>query len=151
MTGEPNVAAAEFRWTPEVTKALGDPRSAEYVRLLGRYNDAPPNWRAIEPDDFWRKFHLHGTGVVEEFRQIGRIQLGGPTLLDVHLFVYADGTGLAVHVQYAFVSGKTTWTPAFYAFAICEHERVATADTRYGWHEGHCRKCGRAMNYDTSG
>lgn len=39
--------------------------------------------------------------------------------------------------------------------AACEasggHERVATKDTSFGWHEGHCSKCGKNMNYDSSG
>jgi|KBSMisStaDraftv2_1062788.scaffolds.fasta_scaffold89314_7 hypothetical protein len=29
------------------------------------------------------------------------------------------------------------------------HERIATLDTQRGWHEGHCAKCGKNMNYDS--
>ena len=39
--------------------------------------------------------------------------------------------------------------------AECEasggHQRVATKDTSFGWHEGHCARCGMNMNYDSSG
>jgi hypothetical protein len=29
------------------------------------------------------------------------------------------------------------------------HLRVATLDTKRGWHEGHCERCGMDMSYDS--
>lgn len=136
----------------QIKKALSIPSdwNAEYKDVFGKYNDAPPNWEEVSADYFWSRFSQGGVGVRQTHRQIRR----GPkeSLLSVHLFHFADGTGLGVHVDWDYKAkqaGGVEWPPTFFSFAACVHDRVATLDTQRGWHEGHCSKCEMQMNYDS--
>lgn len=122
----------------------------EFIEFFGGYNDPLPNMKEIEAEEFWRFFSMYGTGIYQGYRQI--IEKGPPrkAAIPVHYFIYTGGTGFAIHVSYNYkYINSPKWNPIFYKFAICEHERVSTLDTIRGWHEGHCRKCGLGMNYDS--
>lgn len=141
----------------EIKEAIESAKKDPYnlvEKYWGRYNDAPPNWHPIEPNEFWSKFSMYGVGTVQTYKQIIErlpdMPYMQPNPGPVHLFIYSDGTGLGVHVSYDWDEPyNTRYNPHLYAFALCEHERIATLDTRRGWHEGYCKKCKMQMNYDS--
>lgn len=122
-------------------------QTKEFKDLFGDFNDPFPNMKEIEPDKFWGTFSQYGVGDYQGFRQI--IFDRNRPVESVHYFIYWNGTGFAIHVDWTYPN-KPEWTPKFYSFALCEHIRKSTLDTNRGWHEGHCTKCGLQMNYDSS-
>jgi hypothetical protein len=133
-----------------VREDMGGKLSPSFEDYYGGFNDMPPNWKPIDSDEFWQQFSMHGAGLRQQFRQI-IVSAKKREAFSAHLFFYNDGTGLAVQVKWGMHAGgsRSKWTPVFYKFALCEHERVGTVDTVRGWHEGYCSKCGMVMNYDS--
>lgn len=121
-------------------------RGLRFRELYGTFNEPPPNWQEITHDAFWRLFGNYGVGRAQDYRQLWR---DGKYIKSAHLFFYSDGTGLAVSVKYSYTPNGASWTPTFYSFALCVHQRVSTLDTNRGWHKGHCEKCGCDMSYDS--
>lgn len=128
----------------------------------GGFNDFPPHWEPCSTSEFWGKFSSYGPGNRSEFRQMGRLdgkwvrgQAGtNLPLLSAHLFFYGDGSGLAVSVDYNYVSrdGETdyTYTPSFFKFTLCQHDFESTV-SRMHYNESTCRKCGYVKIVDSSG
>lgn len=125
----------------------------EHVAKFGGFNDFPPNWRPCNPSDFWGKFSHYGVGELTEYRQMGRLEVGGKPLVGATLFFYADGTGLAVHVNWTHAKNPNdgyTYSPQFYQFHFCDHE-FETVASRMHYNESKCRKCGYVNIVDSSG
>jgi len=105
---------------------------AEHRKKFGGFNDYPPNWKPCGADEFWNKFFMYGVGMTES-RQMNKpkgVHLamhlrGAPIaqLIDAKLFIYEDGTGLAM-VPTRDLDSRSNITPRLYKFAVCEHQWI---------------------------
>lgn len=125
---------------------------------LGRYNDMPPNAKEISREEFERKLY-HGSYSPDriKFKQVYESKSFGAPCMNMRLFIYHDGTGVAVGSKYL---GGDKYEARFFKFAKCEHEmgEISAAEARAAgiYHGGRCyhvlkcTKCGYVSAYDSS-
>lgn len=127
--------------------------------IYGSYNDYPPNWAPIDEDKFWKKFCTY-SWQSEEHRQMMRPDTihmtmpnnnkysHKPPVTCARLFLYSDGTGLAMVYQ---TKNASYTRPIFYQFAACIHEYVGAPSESFNcYHVSKCIKCGHKSAVDSS-
>lgn len=129
--------------------------SKKHENVYGGYNDFPPGWRSITPEEFSQHpFWTYGF-VATEHRQMwpdGRCR-PGVKMTAARLFFMYDGTGVAMEQDYW---GKTV---RYYAFG-CDHkyeelgQRYCLENNipHFGrcWHVYRCTVCGHRDAQDSS-
>lgn len=131
---------------------------ALHRKKFGDFNDYPPNWKPCGAEEFWSKFFMYGVGKTE-IRQMMRpkdVHLAMHhhgervvDLIDAMLFIYEDGTGLAM-VPQRDLGTTSTIAPKLYKFAVCEHHYVMDRNKSKMFHTvSKCDKCGDVRIVDS--
>lgn len=125
------------------------------LEWLGGFNTAPPNWKEITEKEL-AQTTLLGSYTPEHiiYKQI---LAENNHLLTVKLFVFHDGTGVGLNVDYwgkGYYDEPTLKEPLqhvrWFKFAKCEHvmehtQRLGNCYNRYV-----CKKCGYTEDVDSS-
>ena len=132
--------------------------ATEITERLGKFNDFPPGWREITPEEFaitCVKNRISHT----QFRSMRDHTKGFTTeLLDGQLFIFPDLTGVAVTSEYQYQGPHFTdyvYATKFWAFG-CNHQFKEVAwDQKYGTqfqglHLWQCKQCGEQQVVDSS-
>jgi hypothetical protein len=130
------------------------------TKVLGGYNEMPPNWETITESEFLWRFQQNWKN---EFRQIplpsigygeGRESLGSREIFcDVHMWVAPDLSGVGFITHYngrATRSTEDAFFAQFFKWTHCEHQFETTVSRMSYW-EGTCSKCGYHKTIDSSG
>lgn len=121
---------------------------------LGHYNDQPPNWREITEKELAQdtRFGSYSPDYTE-FRQI---MIPGKPTLSVKLYVFWDGTGVGLAINYLGEGYYDKPRPPeplkhvrWFSFAKCLHEYEERNIGRC-LHRYTCKKCGFAHTVDSS-
>ena len=121
---------------------------AAHVAAYGQGNDFPPNWREVTEaeivrESMWRIY----SPVLREYRQMGKMEVGGVPLLGATLHYFHDGSGVGMAFDYE--ASKVRW----FRFHVCAHalrETSRPAGHRSGLHTYECTLCGYQTALDTS-
>ena len=126
----------------------------EHEKKYGRFNDIPPNFKAISEKEFAQsKFFVYDF-ILTEHRQIKYKIKDKEQFQDLHMYYFHDGTGIGIIRDYW--DGKIY----YFQFANCEHKMVeitmAEAKKLKVYHAGSCyhvykcEKCGLIESHDSS-
>ena len=135
----------------------------EYDWLNLNTNDPPPNFKRITEKEFAQNTQF-GT-YTPKFMGFNQIRIDKPTkdqpkhiipLHSLHYFIFHDGTGVAIEVDYCGKGHYDKPKPEeplehirYYSFAKCAHTFTEKTVGRC-LHEYTCSKCGYAYTTDSS-
>lgn len=124
-------------------------RRTEHEQKYGSFNDFPPNWREVtEAEIATESLGRMYSPVLVEYRQMGKLEVGGPPMLAATLSFYHDGSGSAIHYDYW--GKRVRW----FMFGLCDQHNYTRVKSpgngRSGLHTDRCTKCGYQNSYDTS-
>lgn len=134
-----------YNQIPEHESAIMRAHEAQY----GGYNDFPPNWEEITPEEFaCSNFFVYGF-VGCEYRQMIRHRDGTRnTMVSAHLFFHPQG---------CYAISRSSWTVRYFRFG-CTHEWGSACEElqkrkisldRFE-HARFCPKCGTLQITDSS-
>jgi hypothetical protein len=122
----------------------------KHQKTFGGYNDFPPNWRAIRPDEihwFWSMFMSYTPDMIEHRQMLGGTKTR-VTCVTAKLYHFWGGEGIAfVDV----IEKAQHAAPKLYRFAACEHTWKGVPEkSRMCYTVSRCVKCGLENAVDSS-
>lgn len=127
---------------------------------MGEYNDAPPGWRQID-----EKYLAQSTrfGRESPMKTESRQIMQNNKLIPVTLYVYSDGTGVGIEIDYwghnadgvgyfylpRPVNKKELLHVRWYTFERCKHNMEHTRNLGNCYNEYTCSKCGYIERIDS--
>lgn len=130
---------------------------SEFKNVFGGFNDFPPQWREIDPNEFGQKMN-HYSFIKSEYRQMHLKGNDYIPALQATLFFFHDNTGIAVSKESIKEKGKYNYKQIsrFFAFG-CDHDyqeipwnREQFGPQYKGLHAMKCSKCGMLKSVDSS-
>jgi hypothetical protein len=115
-----------------------------YEKFGGDVKAGPVVTGPATDSEFWHHLSTYAPMIIE-YRSADQCQI----------FWFAGGEGFRVSYDYwaKDENGQRVGATSYERVAICVHEwdPQRSRDTRTGWHERHCMKCGYARSWDSSG